>query len=92
MSPASAVAQKMRRAIHCATEQATADIMNEARGAFDVVVSDRETAERIIQALETFRGLLARASRVAARGVAQQLLPRVHDALQIALTNGRLPA
>ena len=90
--PASAVVQNMRREIHCATEQGTADIMNKASEAFNIIVSDRETAELIIQTFETFRDLLARASRLTAHGVAQELLQRVHEALQIALTNGRLPA
>ncbi len=88
----SAVLQNMRREIHCATEQGTADIMNKASEAFNIIIPDRKTAELVIHAFETFRDLLARALRLTSHGVAQERLQRIHEAMQIALTNGKLPA
>ena len=89
--PASAVLQAMAMEIHCSTGQGTADVMTNASAAFTVVITDRETAEMANQSCESFVGLFSQASRHSVREVGQELLVRLYEALQVAVTSGKLP-
>jgi hypothetical protein len=81
----------MKVEIHCAIEQCSSEILAKARAALNVIIATREVAERTVKYYETFVALYHQAAQHSTRGVKQELLVRLCESIQVAMTSGSLP-
>jgi hypothetical protein len=90
--PAAAVLQFIMTEIHLTSQLGRAEILSRATLAFSKVVNTHDTAEEMIQDIQTIKELLEQTTTYSVQSVGLVLLNKIVECLQIASQVGTVPA
>jgi hypothetical protein len=81
----------MMTEIHMSSQLGTVEILSRATSSFSKIISDYTTAEAMVQDFQTIKGLLEQTTTFSVQSVAQVLLTKMAECLQITSQVEKIP-